>query len=529
MGVALTLATPVNHHSGGSLPEILQHYQLLQAQEITDAIVAARAQGQPLIDYVLEQTSVESPVLQQACAEATGCAMISLLDVDLSACPVDELGVEFIQQQHCLPLPRRGSVLPIAISDPGQLALAQALQFQLSGEIEFVIADHRDLQKRINHWVCEDYYQQCHSADTIDAPVLLERLFDHAIQRQVSDIHIESAELQYRVRFRIDGLLQTVWQGPQAHSRALISRVKILASLDIAEQRLPQDGRFQFIGQRGYRRDCRVSCCPSLWGEHVVIRLLNPSQRIVGLAELGMLASQQLCFESVLQRPQGLVIVTGPTGSGKTVTLYSALQLLNESHRHIMSVEDPVEIQLAGITQVNVRQAIGLDFATVLRSFLRQDPDVMMVGEIRDKETADIAIRAAQTGHLVLSTLHTNSAVESVTRLLNLGVHPVNLASALSLVIAQRLLRRCCPLCQAVGCAHCHDGYQGRQAVFELLSVNAELQNAIVENNRVKNKSAIIKKLANQAGMISLWQAGEQLVNEKVTTKKELYRVIGDV
>ena len=279
-----------------------------------------------------------------------------------------------------------------------------------------------------------------------EAPVvtLIQRILEDAIHHDASDIHFEPFSDHYRVRMRIDGILHTI-TNPSIHlANAIASRLKVMSDLDISERRLPQDGRFTFQSSTSVSRDCRINCCPTLFGEKLVVRLLNPNKSLMDIDKLGLEKQDQKKLMTAIHQPQGLVLVTGPTGSGKTVTLYTTLNLLNAESKNISTIEEPVEIQLKGINQVHVNHKAGLDFSTALRAFLRQDPDIIMVGEIRDKETASMAIRAAQTGHLVLSTLHTNSAAETLTRLINMEIAPFNIASSVSLIIAQRLIRKLC-------------------------------------------------------------------------------------
>ena len=313
---------------------------------------------------------------------------------------------------------------------------------------------------------------------------LVDQILRQAIERRASDIHFEPYQQHYRIRLRIDGLLHECTTIASSLGVRCGARLKIMANLDIAEKRLPQDGRFA-VPVSSIMQDCRLSICPTVFGEKAVVRLLNPSNASLSVAELGLSLAEQDIFYQCLSLPQGLILVTGPTGSGKTVTLYTALNLLNQSTKNIATVEDPVEINLAGINQVEINHKIGLNFATVLRTLLRQDPDIIMIGEIRDAETAQIAIKAAYTGHLVLATLHTNSAAASVTRLLNMGLAAFDLANATSLIIAQRLVRKLCQQCRQIGattCNHCHNGYLGRTAIFEMLPITQDLQELIANN-----------------------------------------------
>ena len=359
-----------------------------------------------------------------------------------------------------------------------------------------------------------------------DAPIIrmLNALLMQAARDGASDIHIEPYERHSSVRFRIDGTLREVVQPNRALHAALISRLKIMADLDIAEKRLPQDGRISLrLGQRAI--DVRVSTLPGAHGERAVLRLLDKSQSRLTLAAVGMQGATLQRFEQLITQPHGIVLVTGPTGSGKTTTLYAALQQLDAAHFNIMTVEDPIEYELSGIGQTQVNPKIDLDFAKALRAILRQDPDIIMIGEIRDKETAQIAIQASLTGHLVLATLHTNDAISAVTRLTDMGVEPFLLSSSLLGVLAQRLVRKICTACQGSGCTGCgHTGYQGRTGIFELLSVDDVLR------ERIHSRAAESELLsaAKRQGMTSMREDGEHLVAQGITSAQELLRVTRD-
>ena len=359
-----------------------------------------------------------------------------------------------------------------------------------------------------------------------DAPIIrmLNALLMQAARDGASDIHIEPYERHSSVRFRIDGTLREVVQPNRALHAALISRLKIMADLDIAEKRLPQDGRISLrLGQRAI--DVRVSTLPGAHGERAVLRLLDKSLSRLTLASVGMKGATLQRLEQLIAQPHGIVLVTGPTGSGKTTTLYAALQQLDAAHFNIMTVEDPIEYELSGIGQTQVNAKIDLDFAKALRAILRQDPDIIMIGEIRDKETAQIAIQASLTGHLVLATLHTNDAVSAVTRLTDMGVEPFLLSSSLLGVLAQRLVRKICTACQGSGCTDCgHTGYQGRTGIFELLSVDDTLR------ERIHSRAAESELLsaAKRQGMTSMREDGEHLVAQGITSAQELLRVTRD-
>lgn len=382
----------------------------------------------------------------------------------------------------------------------------------------------------------ETEFEQMESENTAEsgssaaaAPVvrLVNRIIGKAITRRASDIHFEPYEGSYRVRLRCDGVL-TDCEAPDLElSQAISARIKVMARMDISERRLPQDGRIRLTMSDGRQVDLRVNSLPTLWGEKLVLRILAGSSEARSVEQLGMSDPQRQLFEQALGQPQGLILVTGPTGSGKTVTLYAGLKRLNTTERNILAVEDPVEITLPGVNQVQVNNRVGLDFASALRAFLRQDPDIIMLGEIRDQETAEMAVRAAQTGHIVLATLHTNSALETPARLIDMGIPPFLLGSALSLVVAQRLVRRLCSDCsrdgvrQSQGCRRCVDGYAGRQGVYEVLPVTRPLAQAIAKQAQLEQLS----RIAREDGWRSLYEQGEDLVRRGVTSRDELNRV----
>lgn len=432
--------------------------------------------------------------------------------------------------------------LHIAVSTPPSAEMMAALRFTAQGAIEVEywpparLEQYRQERPAVSDATAEN------SETTIER---IDNLLALAIQQRASDIHIEPQSDALRIRFRVDGVLQNVPSLPGDNGAALLARLKIVASLDIAERRIPQDGQFT-LTLSGKPASFRLSTLPTYCGEKAVIRLLQNDTQSVALEKLGMPPASLRAFREALARPQGLILVTGPTGSGKTFTLYSGLSSLNKPGRNLCSVEDPVEIPLSGVNQTQVHPRVGLDFNLVLRALLRQDPDVIMIGEIRDAETAEIAIKAAQTGHLVLSTLHTNSTAETLTRLRQIGIPGYQLASALKLVIAQRLVRRLCPHCRkptealahfppdlwpgtvqnwrAVGCERCYSGFYGRLALFELLPVNARLQNAVAADS---SQETLLEIIRQQNGH-SLFVEGLHCVNRGETTLAELNRIVGD-
>lgn len=431
------------------------------------------------------------------------------------------------------------TVVHIAVVGHPAQALLDALRFSTSKQVD------------IECWSAERMEKEQHAASPTaaqedDLPVTewVNQTLTEALARRASDIHFEPGESGYQVRLRIDGALHLAARAPAKMAATIAARLKVLGNLDIAERRVPQDGQFSImLGEQ--KVSFRLSTLPCLHGEKVVLRLQHQGKKHIDAGALGMSASQLKTFRHTLHQPQGLVLVTGPTGSGKTMTLYSALGERNQPEVNICSVEDPVELPLAGLTQTQIHPKAGLTFQTILRALLRQDPDIIMVGEIRDGETAEIAINAAQTGHLVLSTLHTNSTIETLTRLEQMGVARWMLASALKLVLAQRLVRKLCPHCRSLhpepvqlpkalwpqplpnwkanGCERCYAGFYGRIALFEMLNVTPELSRLIVAGASASET----EKLAHQQGMKSLFAHGLRAVDEGKTTIEEVYRVIG--
>ncbi|WP_336218513.1 type II secretion system protein GspE [Citrobacter amalonaticus] len=430
----------------------------------------------------------------------------------------------------------------IAVEDAPSHELLDALHFATTRRIEIDCWTRQQMEAH------QHQSRQTHPAvvqDTgLSAAALLDKILQSALTKRASDIHIEPAEQHVRLRLRVDGVLHSLPDIPKETGIALTARLKVLSHLDIAEHRLPQDGQFT-VELNGADISFRIATLPCRHGEKVVLRLLHQVNQALDVSSLGMHNTQRSAFLHALQQPQGLILVTGPTGSGKTVTLYSALQTRNAPEVNLCSVEDPVEIPLEGINQTQIHPRAGLTFQGVLRALLRQDPDVIMVGEIRDGETAEIAIKAAQTGHLVLSTLHTNSTCEALVRLQQMGVARWMLSSALTLVVAQRLVRKLCPYCrhlaedpirlpptlfptplphwQAPGCEHCYHGFYGRTALFELLSITPELRQHIAGNASAE----ALEMQARQAGMSTLFESGCRAVDEGLTTFEEVVRILG--
>ncbi len=483
---------------------------------------------------------------------------------------------DLILRHQALPLEINNSVLSLAISDPTDLDLQDDFRFATGYQIKPVLVDHQQLTGAIRklygkHISSNQSDSQSVSDDDLaslavlddneesdaalndDAPVsrYIQQVLLDAVRKQASDIHFEPFEHSYQIRFRLDGILQLHSSPPAGISRRLSTRLKILSKLNIAERRIPLDGRMKLTLGDARSIDMRVSTLPTLFGEKVVLRILDGGSVALDIDALGYNEQQKRDYLTALDRPQGMILMTGPTGSGKTVSLYTGLKYLNTPERNISTAEDPVEINLPGINQVSVNNDISLSFATALRAFLRQDPDVVMVGEIRDLETAEIGIKASQTGHLVLSTLHTNSAAESITRLANMGVATYNLASSLSLIIAQRLARRLCQHCKIPhdnddhrllslaqhypslkadhvfdarpeGCDHCNHGYIGRVGIYEVMPITRQIAEAIGRGASASE----LENLAVESGMSTLQASGIEKLNTGVTSLRELQRVI---
>lgn len=502
-----------------------------------EAIPNAEKANQSLLAYVLQHFSVNASTISKACAQYFGLPHRELAGLRCEHLPLPLINEKILQSHPVLPIAQEKQHLQVAVCDPDDFPIVEDIQYQTGLHTQAVMVPYDQLMNLINQLLSTKHYTQISALQT-PAVTFVQQILTDALHRNASDVHCEPMAHYFRVRLRIDGLLHEITQAPAELSHSIISRLKILAQCDIAERRLPQDGRFTFTTDSGHSRDCRLSSCPTIFGEKIVVRLLDSNKKLLTLNELGLNDHDNTLFHRALSQPQGLILVTGPTGSGKTITLYTALEYLNRKTHNISTVEEPVEIQLNGINQVNIHEKAGLNFSSVLRAFLRQDPDVIMVGEIRDKETAEIAVRAAQTGHLVLSTLHTNSAPDTLIRLLNMGIAPFNLANSLRLIIAQRLVRKLCPHCKKAqemethsskltyvreekGCPYCINGYHGREGLFELMPISKPLEALILKGTQVD-----ITQQAEKEGMRRLWQSALEKVQEGVTDLEEISRVL---
>jgi type IV pilus assembly protein PilB len=555
--------------------ELLVKENLLSAEQLREARQQAQQEGGRLGAHITKLGLLEESELAEFVAKQYGVPSINLDEFEIDPAVIELIPEEVALKHTVIPVNRAGSTLILATADPSNIFALDDIKFLTGYTVQPVVAAEEAIRRAIDR-----YYQQATSIDDVlgdfddsdidvvsddgdvdlaelgkeaeEAPVvkLVNLILTDAIKRVASDIHIEPYEKEFRVRYRIDGVLYEVMRPPMKLRNALTSRIKIMSELDIAERRLPQDGRIKLKMGRGKEMDFRVSVLPTLFGEKVVLRLLDKSNLQLDMTKLGFEHPQLKVFQDCIHRPFGMVLVTGPTGSGKTTTLYSALSELNKTSENLSTAEDPVEFNLAGINQVQMHEDIGLNFAAALRSFLRQDPDIIMVGEIRDFETAEIAVKAALTGHMVLSTLHTNDAPSTVNRLLNMGIEPFLVSSSVNCIVAQRLARKVCEECKEVnpdvklpdlvaagmkedeakkvtpikgaGCKTCSNtGFKGRVAVYEVMELTEELKEFVLNGA----SSLELKREAIRGGMTTLRSSALNKVAEGVTALSEVFRV----
>ncbi|MBL0719159.1 type IV-A pilus assembly ATPase PilB [Piscinibacter sp. Jin2] len=566
-------ASPRSTLSGAA--RVLVHAGRLGLPQAEALVRLAREQNQSFVATAIAQRAIEAADLAHTLAMALAIPLLDLDAVDVQKLPRQMLDSRLSAQYQVVVLSRRGNRLFIAAADPTSQEAAERIKFATQLLPEWVIVEHDKLLRLIEHQTTSaneaidaltvgeiefDIAEERPGPETAetsseveDAPVVrfLQKMLIDAVNARASDLHFEPFESNYRVRFRIDGELREITQPPLAIKDKLASRIKVISRLDIAERRVPQDGRMKLkFGRKAI--DFRVSTLPTLFGEKIVIRILDSSSAKLGIEALGYEAEERDRLLAAIRRPYGMVLVTGPTGSGKTVSLYTCLNLLNQPGVNISTVEDPAEINLPGVNQVNVNEKAGMNFAVALRAFLRQDPDVIMVGEIRDLETADIAIKAAQTGHMVMSTLHTNDAPTTLSRLLNMGVAPFNIASSVILITAQRLARKLCEQCKApadypheallragfreadldgrwrpyraVGCAACTNGYKGRTGIYQVMPISDEIQKIILAHGHAQD----IARQAQKEGVRDLRQSGLLKVRAGVTTLEEVISVTNE-
>ncbi|MDD4906240.1 MAG: type IV-A pilus assembly ATPase PilB [Methylobacter tundripaludum] len=527
----------------------------------------------PLIRYLVANKLINSKALAYQASQEFGVPFFDLDAIDFRRLPINLVSEKLIRKCHALPLFARGKTLFVAVSDPTDFRALDDIKFHSRLNPEAILVEEDKLIKAIEASLEaadtsmtdmldedlenlditggeEDNAKADVNSDIDDAPIVryVNKILLDSIKQGVSDIHMEPYEKTFRIRYRSDGILRQVASPPPSIANRLVSRLKVMSKMDIAERRVPQDGRIKMTLSKNRAIDFRVNTCPTLFGEKVVLRILDPTSAQLGIEKLGFEPEQQRIFLEAINKPYGFVLVTGPTGSGKTVTLYTGLNILNTMERNISTAEDPVEITVEGINQVNMNPKAGLTFASALRAFLRQDPDIIMVGEIRDLETAEIAVKAAQTGHLVLSTLHTNDAPQTLNRLMQMGIPPFNIVAAVNLIMAQRLGRRLCEHCKvpanfpdkvlldagfkqeelhdlkifsAVGCEHCTNGYKGRVGIYQVLTLTDKMRSLILNGGNTDQ----LAECALAEGFNDLRKSGLNKVRMGMTSLDEIDRI----
>lgn len=549
---------------------------LIDEEHARKALDIAKAENSTFVAIAVKNGYVDPLQVAILASNEFGLPLLDLAAFDTELLIKDVVSNELIEKHRVLPIFKRANRLFIAQSDPSHITAIDEIKFSTGMNVEPVIVEENKLAILVDKFISseddsfsdlgnddldldvdldtqEDEQKPDEPGTGEDAPIVrfVNKMLLDAIKQGASDIHFEPYEKRYRVRYRTDGILQKVYSPDIRLAGKIAARLKVMSKMDISERRLPQDGRIKMKLSKNKAIDFRVNTLPTLWGEKIVLRILDPSSAQMGIDALGYEEEQKALFMEALAQPQGMILVTGPTGSGKTVSLYTGLNILNTEEANISTAEDPVEINLEGINQVNVNAKVGLDFGEALRSFLRQDPDIVMVGEIRDLDTASIAIKAAQTGHLVLSTLHTNSAPETLTRLANMGIPAFNIATSVTLIIAQRLGRRLCSACkqpadipeqvlldagmskemiasgtffQPVGCDSCNKGYKGRVGIYEVVKITPALSKIIMDGGN----SLEIAAVAKEEGFNSLRISALEKVHQGVTSLEEANRVTSD-
>ncbi len=562
------------------LPQRLVNDGFVTEDAMAGALADARERRVSVVSYLVEHNLAGAREIAIAASEEFGAPLLDLDAIQPDLETVRVVSEKILRKHRVLPLVKRGKKLFVGISDPTHLHALDEVKFATGLSVEAIVVEEDKLDRLLSRSLeqvdtampelaGDDFEMENlelssgddekdadagDRSDVDDAPIVrfINKVLLDAIRRGASDVHFEPYERSYRIRFRLDGILKEVASPPVQLAIKLAARLKVMSRLDIAERRVPQDGRIKMKISKTRAIDFRLSTCPTLFGEKIVMRILDSGSAMLGIDALGYEPFQKKFYMDALARPHGMILVTGPTGSGKTVSLYTGLNILNTENNNISTAEDPVEIMLPGINQVNINPKVGLTFAGALRAFLRQDPDIIMVGEIRDLETAEIALKAAQTGHLVLSTLHTNDAPKTLTRLVDMGVKPYAIATSVSLIIAQRLARRLCSNCKAkleipaealtregfpaeeianglqifgpVGCTQCTDGYKGRTGIYEVLPVSEEIGRLIMEGGNAIQ----IKDQAAREGVWGLRQAGLKKVADGLTSLDEINRVTVD-
>ena len=552
---------------------------LLAPEKALAALKGANDEKIPFTQYLVKNKLLDARQIAMGASSEFGLPIFDLDALDIETTPKEIVDEKLVKKHQVLPLFKRGNRLYVGLSDPTNLGAIDDIKFQTGLNTEAILVEVDKLSALIVktledadagmgdmldeglddvEFTDEDAVAKNAAEDAAsaidDTPVVrfINKILLDAIKKGASDIHFEPYEKRYRVRLRIDGVLREVSSPPVGMGLKLAARIKVMSKMDTAERRVPQDGRIKLKISKNKAIDFRVNTCPTLFGEKTVLRILDPSSASLGIDMLGYEVEQKELYLKALANPYGMILVTGPTGSGKTVSLYTGLNILNTEDTNISTAEDPAEINLEGINQVNVNEKVGLTFSTALRAFLRQDPDVIMVGEIRDLETAEIAIKAAQTGHMVMSTLHTNDAPQTLARLVNMGVPPFNIASAVSLIIAQRLARRLCESCKAVedvpraaleeegftedqiaagvklfkpvGCDNCDGGYKGRVGIYQVMPISEDIGRIIMDNGNAIQ----IADQARKEGIPDLRQSAIKKVISGMTSLEEINRVTKD-
>jgi len=567
------MVTATNYALAG-LPRRLVQDGIVDEETMLSSLEAVAESGASIVNHLVEKDLADPKAVAVAASNEFGVPLFDLSAFSLDVDVIKSVDSKLISKHGVLPLVLRGKRLFLAVSDPTNLRAIDEIKFQCGFRIDPVVVQQNKLVETVGKALeaidttmaqfgeDDDFLEGLEvtggdereeevNTDVDDAPVVkfVNKILLDAIKKGCSDIHFEPYEKTYRVRTRLDGVLRTVAQPPVQLAHKVCARLKVMARLDIAERRQPQDGRIKMKLSKTRAIDFRVNTCPTLFGEKIVLRILDPTSAQIGIDALGYEAQQKKLYMDALAQPHGMILVTGPTGSGKTVSLYTGLNILNTEERNISTAEDPAEINLPGVNQVNVNPKVGLTFASALKAFLRQDPDVIMVGEIRDLETAEIAIKAAQTGHLVLSTLHTNDAPTTLTRLVDMGVKPYAIATSIKLIIAQRLARKLCEKCKdvkdipaaallaegftqedidaglrvyaPVGCSSCDHGYKGRLGIFQVMEVSEETSHIIMRGG---NSQDIAEQAINE-GYWDLRRAGLEKVKQGITGLEEINRV----
>lgn len=570
------MATATTDIQFSGLAKCLVQEGLLAKADAQIHILEAQKKKIPLLSYLVSNQLVDSDAVANIASIEFGVPYLDLDALDFHELPISLVSEKLIRQHHALPLYKRGNRLFTAISDPTNFQALDEIKFHTRLNTETILVSEDKLSKAIDTALDaadstmsdlldedldnlditsgeEEAQTDDGDSDIDDAPIVrfVNKILLDSIKKGASDIHLEPYEKSFRIRFRSDGILHEVASPPANLANRIISRIKVMSRMDIAERRVPQDGRIKMSLSKNRAIDFRVNSCPTLFGEKIVLRILDPTSAQIGIEKLGFEEEQRKLFLDAIAKPYGMILVTGPTGSGKTVSLYTGLNILNSTERNISTAEDPVEITVPGINQVNMNVKAGLTFAEALRAFLRQDPDIIMVGEIRDLETAEIAVKAAQTGHLVLSTLHTNDAPQTLNRLLQMGIPAFNIVSSVLLIMAQRLARRLCEHCKEerdlpanvllsagfqeselnelkvygpAGCDHCNDGYKGRVGIYQVMPMTENMRKLILEGGNTMELAA----QAKADGINDLRASGLEKVRQGITSLEEIDRVTKD-